>query len=691
MASSSVFLNLKDSAQTSIVAYMKQKRANSQYYYNIRSALEVIDREYYREYAWTLEQARARAANRSGDITKFQDIIIPIVMPQVETFVTYQTSVFLTGNPLFGVVSDAKYEDAALAMEARINQEAIRFGWKSELIKFFRDCGKYALGACEVSWDKITTPKFEMDDKGNTKINNIIWEGNRVKRWDMYNTFWDTNVHPHKLASEGEFAGTNELLTRINLKQRIANLGDDVIVANVTKAFESPTPMNEYYIPQINPAALSSLVTLATGQDDWFSWVGVDPNNRSAIAYRHTYILTTIYIRLLPSDAGIKAPQPNTPQVWKFLIVNFSIIIYAERLTNAHNLIPVLMAVPNDDGIKYQTKSPASNVQPLQNTATAVSAAMVAALRRSIGDRAIYNPLYINKKDVNSANPQAKIPTTPAAYAGVPLSEIYHQIPFSNDQFPVYSQTVSQCMGYADIVTGQNKAQQGQFVKGNKTLHEYDNVMQNANGRSQLTAIAFEDDFFTPLKWIISTNILQYNVSPEELYHPAEERNVTVDPLILRNAVLHFNISDGLLPTDKIINADAWQTAMQVVGSTPAIGSAYKFADMFSYLMKTQGANIKQFEKSPEAQQYEQALQAWQQTVLQLAKVNKDITPDKYPPQPLPEQFGLDKQGNPVADDSKAASSTPQQSPSIMQMVLSLQAPEEQGETLPDNEASEGM
>ena len=294
MASSSVYINLTEPAQANLIAYVQQKRMMYQYFYNIRSSLEVIDRDYYREYAWTVEQARARAANKVGDISKFQDVTIPIVMPQVETFVTYQTSVFLTGNPLFGVVADAKYEDAALSMEARVQQEATRFGWKSELIKVFRDCGKYALSACEVSWDKVTTPKFENDEKGNTKVNNLVWEGNRVKRWDMYNTFWDTNVHPHKVASEGEFAGTNELITRINLKQKIAALGDDVIVANLKKAFESGTPMTDYYIPQINPQALANLTTLTVAQDDWFSWAGVEPSNRSAIAYRHTYILTTI-------------------------------------------------------------------------------------------------------------------------------------------------------------------------------------------------------------------------------------------------------------------------------------------------------------------------------------------------------------------------------------------------------------
>lgn len=662
MASSTAILNLKKESQQAIIAYAKTARSRYQYFYNIRNILEMVDRHYYREYAWTVEQQRARLANKVGDTSKFQDITIPIVYPQVEAFVTYQSSVYLAGNPIFGVVASPQYEDVALAMEAVIADQAQRTGWKSELIKFFRDGGKYSLSAMEISWDKQVAPSFEADGK----ITNTIWEGNSLKRWDLYNSFWDTNCHPHDIAKYGEYAGRNELVSRTRLKQLIASLGDDVIIDNVREAFESPTPLNEYYIPQINPEALIALSTLAAGQDDWFSWAGLSAQQDN-IAYKHAYICTTLYIRMLPSDYAIKAPQPNTPQVWKFIIVNFTTIIYAERLTNAHNLIPVLFACPNDDGLKYQTKSVAANVQPIQSTATAVSNAMIAALRRSISDRGIYNPLYIESKHINNDNPAAKIPCKPTAYAGVALSEMYYPIPFSNDQFPVYSQTVNQLMAFADIVSGQNKAQQGQFVKGNKTLHEYENVMANANGRSQLTAIAYEDDFFTPAKNIIKINILQYQ-SYDTIYHPEAKNDIAVDPVQLRKAILTFSVTDGQLPSDKVISADAWQTAMQVIGSNQQIGQAYNFAPMFSYLMKTQGADVSQFEKAPEVLQYEQAMSAWQQAVVQLAKDNKDIKPEQYPPQPTPQQFGIDQNGQPMSAKQKAANAA--KVPSIMAQFL---------------------
>ena len=666
MASNTSITNLPLQAQQGILSYLEHCRSHFQTYYSIRAALENIDRVYYRELDWTKDSQRAKLANRLGDAAKFQDVVVPIVMPQVEAFVTYQTSVFLTGTPIFGVVSSPKYEDAAMQLETVIQDQATKGAWTAELVKFFRDQGKYNLGAVELSWDKVVTPTFETDitfSAKEAKPKNVIWEGNKLKRMDLYNTFWDTSVAPSDVAKYGEYAGYNELISRTHLKQDIAAL-DEVIVGNVKAAFDSGTPLQYFYTPQINPDTLVNLSQL-TGDSDWFAWAGVS-NGRSDIAYKSKYIRTILYVRLLPSEFGIKVPQPNTPQVWKFIIVNFSVIIYAERQTNAHDLIPMLFACPNDDGIKYQSKGIAANTQPMQHLASSFMNATVASKRRAISDRGIYNPLYIAKEDINNTNPAAKIACKPTAYAGVSLAEMYHQIPYSDDQTPGNMQAINTLMSFADTISGQNKAQQGQFVKGNKTLHEYDDVMGNANGRSQLAAIVNEAVFFTPAKSVIVTNIMQYQ-GKDTIFHEHEKQDVEIDPVALRTAIVKMKVSDGMIPSDKIINASAWQTAMQVIGSSPQIGAAYNIAPMFSYLMKTQGAEIKDFEKSQEQQQYEQATSQWQQTVIQLAKDNPEIKPEQFPPQPKPADYGIGQDGQPVNAAKRAEQESNE---SIIQRIL---------------------
>lgn len=681
MASSQTILKIDRKSQEAVISYLWNLRSRYTYFYSIRAMLEAADKEYYCENNKTEEHNKARIANNLGDATRYQDITVPIVKDQVDSWTAWMTEVFCANTPIFPVVAPKLYADAAMQMNTILDNQARKGSWKAELIKFFRDCGKYSLGACEVKWDRKNTALVETDLKFSAtqgRPRNIIWEGNKIERWDLYNSFWDTTVHPAEVASKGEYAGRHELVSRNRLKQVVAELGDDAIIANINNAFSSATMLTEYYVPSVNPDALTSIQALTQGMD-WASWAGIQDKNPS-VAYKGLYILTTLYARILPSDFGIKAPQPNTPQVWKFLIVNFKEIIYIERQTNAHEMIPVFFACPNDDGIKYQTKSLGQNMKPFQHVSSALMASVIAARRRAISDKGIYNPLYIDQKDINSPNPAAKIPVKPAAYSGVPLNEIYMPMPFNDDQAGLMMQEVQMIRSMADMISGQNAAQRGQFVKGNKTQDEFQSIMGNADSKPKMSALVMEDQFFTPIKSVLGINILQYQ-GAESLFHEESEQQVDVDPLLLRNAVWQFKITDGSSSAEQEIHADAWQTGLQMFASSPQIAAEYNVNEVFSYLMKMKGADIKSFAKPREQVMYEQALQQWQGAIQQIVKANPQATQQQFPPQPTPDQFGLGPDGQPL--DKKAQNQ--EAGESLVQQILEAGNP--QGEQ--PNEAQE--
>src|SRR6185312_12071226 len=113
------------------------------------------------------------------------------------------------------------------------------------------------------------------------------------------------------------------------------------------------------------------------------------------------------------------------------------------------------------------------------------------------------------------------------------------------------------------------------------------------------------------------------------------------------------------------------------MANIPAIGQAYNLAPMFSYFMKTRGADISEFEKSPQQIAYEQAVGQWQQLVMQLMKQNPEMRGDQLPPQPAPQQFGYDPQANNPTNTS-AAGQEPQQS-QVQQLQQQLAASGQQG------------
>jgi len=662
-------------ASTAVPLSKKSQRAFLEYYRSLqslqnvtrdtsRSRYERIDREYQRETDLTEAQQRAKAANRSGDADRLQNMTVPVVMPQVESAVVHQTSVFLTGQPIFGVVAAPQFIDEALQLETIFEDNSIRGGWARELMMFFRDGFKYNFSAVEVDWGQEVTQAIVTDvTKSVTQgvAKEIIWSGNRVRRLDPYNTFVDTRVPATEVYKDGEFAGYTEFVSRIKLKSFIAELPDQ-ITANIKPAFESGLgsytgakdagAMN-YYIPSVNPDVSEDDYKAGT---NWISWACLK-DDKEGIQYKDGYELTTLYCKVLPSEFEVKIPKSNTPQIFKLYFVNHEHIIYSELQTNAHNYLPILVGSPQEDGLSYQTKSLADNGAPFQALASGLMNANIASRRRSITDRVLYDPSRISEAHINSANPSAKIPVRPAAY-GKQISDAVYQFPYREDQAGQNMQQISTVLGLANTLNGQNQASQGQFVKGNKTLHEFESVMQNANGRDQLTSILLEYQVFIPMKLILKLNTLQFQ-GGTTVYNRDKDVSVEIDPVKLRTAVLEFRVSDGLVPASKLLNSDSFATALQVFGSSPQIAAEYNVGQLFSYFMKTQGAKITEFEKSPEQVAYEQAMSSWQ-GLMQLS-IEKGADPKSVGPQPLPKDYNYNPQNNKPAPKEQQAPNTQQQ------------------------------
>lgn len=657
----STSIPLSPTSQTAFQQFYKNTQLlQSSFRSNMRTRMEAIDKAYQREVDESTEHKRAKNANAAGDTSRFQNVTVPVVMPQVETSVAYQTSVFLTGHPLFGVVASPQFIDEAIQLETIIEENSVRGGWVRELMLFFRNGEKYNFAPLEVTWDSEVTPAIETSLQTSIKEGKpkeVIWSGNKLRALDPYNTFVDPRVLPTEIYKIGEFAGYTEYMNRIQLKMFVAKLPDKII-GNLDKAYASRigtaavnADSGGHYVPTINKVV--NEVDVKGEGTNWMSWAGL-ANTKSRFDYKDTYEVTTLYARVMPSEFGLTVPSSNTPQVYKLILINHEHIIYCERQTNAHGYIPILIGQPNEDGLGYQTKSKATNAQPFQEVASAYMNSILHSRRRAVTDRVLYDPSRITSNHINSDNPSAKIPVRPAAY-GKNVAESVYQFPYREDQAGFSMQQIQQLLGLANQLNGQNQASQGQFVKGNKTLHEFDTVMSNSSGRDQMSSILYEAQIFTPLKEILKINILQYQ-GGTTIYNRDKKVAVEIDPIALRKSILEFKVSDGLIPADKLINADTFSVAMQVFGSSPQISAGYNVAQFFSYMMKTQGGDVSEFEKSAEQQAYEQAMGAWER--MSMLAIEKGIDPEKLPPQPKPEEFGYVPAQNKPAPDKQGGTET---------------------------------
>jgi hypothetical protein len=631
--------------QCTILELMKQRsKFESPLRAALRNRFEDIDKKYAREVDQTIDTQKAILCEQNGDVTAIRNIEAPVILPKVEAAVVYQSSVFLQSPEVFAVVSDPEHTEASEQMSALFEEHATRGGWVSEFIKFFRAGAKYNLTALECDWSRNRAVGFKNDARQSLGVNvsNFNWQGNKITAMDMYNTFFDTRVPPSKVATEGEFAGYINRISRVRLVTVMNELADDFIQANRQKALNSKTYNNLYFVPSIN----SNMRNLDTQTADNIDWEVVGGLAKKAIGqgqiyeFSGSYELVTCYVRLIPSDLGMAGvAEPNTPQIWKFISVNNEVLISAKRMTNLHNYLPIVIAQTTEDNLDLQTKSLAENVAPLQSIVSGLFNSMMQARRRLVNDRAIYNPRLIDPKHLMEGSPTAKIPLRPSVSVTSDARQAYFPIPFQ-DSAMLNLQEMPQILQFADSVSGQNPARQGQFVKGNKTRTEYQSVLDNSNGRDQLTSMHYESRAFSIVKQILLSNVLQFQ-EKVDINSANQKKKIKIDPSVLRNANLVFKVSDGLTPAEKLMDSESLAVAFQTIQAVPSLAQEYRIGELFAYLMNIKGADIEEFQKSKEQLAYEQAVGQWQAIAQEYLAKGKEFKI----PQPTPEQFGYDVKG----------------------------------------------
>jgi hypothetical protein len=591
-----------------------------------RTLLQYRDQAYQRQLDVTAEHIKAVHGNMRGDARKIQNMAVPIVMPQIESAVAYQAGVFLTSYPIFGVVSYPQNQDAALAFESALGDQSVRYGWARELIKVFRDGFKYNFGAAVVQWKKTPLSKIVTDTNisaaGLAAIREYSYSGNHIKRIDPYNCFMDMTVNPSDLHTHGEYFGWNELMSRIQLK-RLLSVLDPQKTTHATAAFESTyggattdsTYPLDYHIPQVNRYLRTDQLQTDGVVSHWGQWMGLPGTNRNKIDYKTHYLVSHFYCRALPSDFGAKG---NQPKIYHAIIVNWQHIIFVEELNVAYDCLPCFIMQPMEDGLGYQTQSMLDNALPFQDMSSALWNISLESKRRLIFDRLIYNPKLIDKKDIDPTSAVARIPIRNAAMVkdDNSLARAIYQIPYREDNTASNLQMAEMISGMADQATGQNKVDRGQFQKGNKTKTEFETTMMNSNSRQQLSALSIEYQFMTPLKEVIKSNTLQFQPAGTILNRDLRQE-VAVDPVQLRQALLEFKMTDGMLPADKLLNSELLTVFMQTAQALPAFATEYDVMGMFVYWAKLRGAYwLEDFKRDPaQQQQFMQTLAQTQQAM----------------------------------------------------------------------------
>lgn len=544
-----------------------------------------------------------------------EDFVVPLLLSQVSSAQAKLANIFLTTAPIFSVVSPVSMQSVAEQYTAIYEADINRYGWGQELNINFIDGLKYNLLANEVTWNIELGPAPAPVENAGTQAQAetvITYQGNKLKRLDLYNTFFDMGCKPREIHKEGDYAGYIELWTATRLDRELNKLGLTVAEQKVLYENIKINQIRHYQTPNLSCG--SQTVTPEESAIDFdLDDAEIRTSKRQPSGM---YEITTLYFRRIPEDLLLTKNQIanlHTQSIFKALVVGGDVIIHFSQLDDDHGMLPIVFSQMIDEGLGLQTKSFTHSLEDLQRVATMLIQAEIKSNRRMLTDRAIYDPLIINKRDVNSPNATAKIPMRSSAI-GRSLTEAYYPIPYRDDALGTRIQQAANLLSFGDQISGLNPAMQGQFVKGNKTNDQFQESMASSGQRIMAMAMALKNNFITPIELITKANILQFQPADKAL-STSLRREVTIQPEELKKLDAQFKIADGLLPADRIASSELITAAIQIIPTIPEMAMQYSVPRMITHMLSLRGLrNLDDYRLSPEE------VQAKQQQQLQLAQ-----------------------------------------------------------------------
>jgi hypothetical protein len=592
-------------AQDKILEFAKAILTTRQKQNPLRDKLAAIDEAYARYKTAKSESEKTEAGQMScGNAFDTDDVVPPIVASQVDSYVAYLADIFLSGYPLFPVVSTPNKRKAAEQLEVLLDDHAMLGGYVRQLLLMIKNGVKYNVCALEIEWSSIEQYTI-LSDYTNTqsgkKLDKVPKGYNCIKNLDMYNTVWDMTVAPGDVATCGDYAGYIEVISKTKLKRYLTKLAKEEKAVNIKEALASrfspnsgALTVNYQFPPNISQYIANNAVK---GQNTWDSFLGFgvnaatnDPKNVN-LYDGSNYEKFTLYARIAPVDLAIPSAGAKTPQIWKFVIINSDVVVSAERIISAYDCLPIIMGQPLEDGLDYQTQSVAEGAMPFQRAASTLFNIRFAASRRAVSDRALYNADLVSPSDVNSPSPAAKIPVRFKALSNATFDQAYRDIPFDmrgTDSTIADARTI---VGFSQELSGLNGPQQGQFQKGNKSVSEYNDVMAGSDGRLRLPALLMECQVFTILKQIMALNIFQYGANTQVVSQTTGEI-IDIDIDALRKEVLSFRVADGYTPKSKLAGTEILMSGMNMIMNSPMLQQAYgsSLPALFAHIMQLGGA-----------------------------------------------------------------------------------------------------
>lgn len=497
-----------------------------------------IDREYMGYLKRDDDDQKRAIDNINATGLKPTDEKLSLIFSQMDEAITFLLTVLAPDDAMYSAIAPSDKQPAAKGFAALMNIHDEIFGHYENIAMFLLDCVKYNLGAFGVDWEEVTgnTVENSKTQTGIEIVNKVIATGNKLTSFDPYNLLLDPTVAPVKISTEGEYFGVIELHNEFRLKL-MKKAG---ILTNIDR-FITTEPVQKYY--EEHEQVRDDYIDVKHSTD----WVHILTGGarESLKSTSKAFEIIKVCIRLIPKEFGLSKSEDY--EIWRFSLGSDVDILHAEHLENAHNMLPINIAMPVIDHFKLQTKGFAERLIPYQRFGSFIWNTHQRAVRKRLYGLTIYD------QNVIPQLAQSHVDMTggkiPANMSGMQTDIKKHITQFTDGPDTTNSlENISLMRDLMQNILPTDLLKQVTNLQ-RATQYQAASVVQAGSKRNLKIAKLVNSQAMTGSRQMQMLNIFQFQETIEIITQQGEL--ITADPKEFRDGNIQFTISDGLRGLDR--------------------------------------------------------------------------------------------------------------------------------------------
>lgn len=447
-----------------------------------------------------------------------------------------------------------------------MNDHAKQYKHFSEYARVVTQAFSYNLFGAYVDWEKTIgrLPKVDDTTQAVTFTKETIYEGNKIRAFDLYNTNWDMTLRAEDVNTQGEFIIRYDRKRATWLKDRLDRgvfFGPSeftAIIEDYIKSFNSSEYVcqyadqiesNYYFYPAPDFShegdnAASGCTNPKTA-NEWSSWLnGLPDTTFDNRRYRGTFEISETYVWLVPKQYGLGTSAEL--ELWYIVTAGRDYILFAQQKNFAHGKLPISMGDLSSRSSGFLDKSKAEKIIPINSVLSNVLNLQLELTRKNLhGGLTFYNKKVVKFDEIDVGH-SGRVPVDMHEHD----NDIRrHVLQWSDTPKANMSQDITLLMG---LLQQSLPTQSGKRMTdlNRAVTHQSQNVAYESNKQLFVLAKLIDERCMSDLRDMQYYNILEFGQTVEILDEKGAVQSMKPTDFIDIN--LQFTLTDGLRGVDSI-------------------------------------------------------------------------------------------------------------------------------------------